>query len=177
MMRRMNLRAFLAVSLLAIAPLAWGQEQAFTNRATELRDRGAADAKVVASLPQDTAVKVLARGGAWTRVDANGQVGWVNVFALRFPATVTTSSSSGGGNVLGGLTGLFGGNRQADRPATIATTGIRGLSPEDLKNASPDNAALAKMHGYRADKPSAERFAREGKLASVSVDDPQGGRR
>lgn len=158
--------------------MALAQEQAFTNRATELRERGAPDAKVVASLPQDTAVKVLARGGAWTRVDANGQVGWVNVFALRFPATVgSASSSSAGGNVLGGLTSLFGGNRQADKPATIATTGIRGLSPEDLKNASPDNAALAKAQGYRADRGAAERFAREGKLATVSVDDPQGGRR
>lgn len=176
-MQRMRLRAFLVVSLLAIAPAVLAQEQAFTNRSTELRDRGAPDGKVVTSLPENTAVKVLARGGAWTRVDANGQVGWVNVFSLRFPATVATSSSSGGGSVLGGLTGLFGGNRQADRPATIATTGIRGLSPDDLKNASPDNAALAKMHGYRSDKPTAERFAREGKLASVSVDEPQGGRR
>jgi hypothetical protein len=119
-------------------------------------------------------VKVLARGGAWTRVEANGQSGWVSVFALRFPATV---EASGGGNALSGLTSFFGGGRQTSKPATIATTGIRGLSPEDLKNASPDNAALAKMQGYRADKPAAERFAREGKLASVSVDDPQGGHR
>jgi len=176
-MRCMGMRTLLLVSLLAMAPFAWAQEQAFTNRATELRDRGSNDAKVLASLPQDTAVKVIARGGAWTRVDANGQVGWVNVFSLRFPATVATSSSSTGGSVLGGLSSMFGGNRQADKPATIATTGIRGLSPEDLKNASPDNAALAKMQGYRSDKAGAERFAREGKLTSVSVDDPQGGRR
>lgn len=173
-MRRMNWRSFLLVSLLAIAPLAAADEQAFTNRATELRDRGAADGRVVASLPENTSVKVVARGGAWTRVEANGQSGWVNVFALRFPATV---EASGGGNALSGITSFLGGGRQTSKPATIATTGIRGLSPEDLKNASPDNAALAKMQGYRADKPAAERFAREGKLASVSVDNPEGGRR
>jgi len=173
----MGLRTFLVVSLLAIAPAVFAQEQAFTNRSTELRDRGAADARVVASLPENTAVKVLARGGGWTRVEANGQSGWVSVFALRFPATVETGSSSAGGSALSGITSLFGGGRSADKPATIATTGIRGLSPEDLKNASPDNAALAKMQGYRADKPAAERFAREGKLATVSVDEPQGGRR
>lgn len=177
MMRRMNWQAFLLVSLLAIAPLAAAQEQAFTNRATELRDHGAADAKVVTSLPQDTAVKVLARGGAWTRVEVNGQSGWVSVFALRFPATIETGSSSSGGSALSGITSFFGGGRQAEKPATIATTGIRGLSPEDLKNASPDDAALAKMKGYRADRGTAERFAREGKLASVSVDNPQGGNR
>jgi hypothetical protein len=176
-MGRMNWRSFLLVSLLAMAPLAAADEQAFTNRATELRDRGSADGKVVASLPENTSVKVIARGGAWTRVEANGQSGWLSVFALRFPATVETGASSGGGNALSGITSFFGGGRQASKPATIATTGIRGLSPEDLKNASPDNAALAKMQGYRADKPTAERFAREGKLASVSVDNPEGGRR
>ena len=176
-MQRMSWRSWLLVSLLAIAPAVLAQEQAFTNRATELRDRGASDGKVLASLPENTSVKVLARGGAWTRVEASGQSGWVNVFALRFPATVATSSSASGGSALSGLTSIFGGGRQSERQATIATTGIRGLSPDDLKNASPDNAALAKMQGYRSDKPTAERFAREGKLATVSVDDPQGGRR
>lgn len=173
----MRWRTLLAVSWLALAPCAWGQEQAFTNRATELKDRNAADAKTLATLPENTAVKVVARGGAWTRVDAGGQVGWVRVFALRFPATVESAPSSAGGNALSGLTSLFGGGRQAERPSTIATTGIRGLSPEDLKNASPDDAALSKMHGYRADKPAAERFAREGKLASAKVDIPEGERR
>jgi hypothetical protein len=50
---------------------------------------------------------------------------------------------------------------------------LRGLSPEDLKNASPDTAALAKLQSYRADKASAERFAQDGKLAQVSVDLPE----
>ena len=83
------------------------------------------------------------------------------------------SSSS---NPLSGLTGLFGGGRTQEK-ATIATTGIRGLSPEDLRNASPDPAALAKAHGYRADKPAAERFAKDGKLATVSVKYTEGDRR
>ncbi|HEX4779283.1 MAG TPA: hypothetical protein VH301_00925 [Usitatibacter sp.] len=173
----MSWRSLVAVSLLAMASIASAQEQAFTNRATELKDRNAAEAKTLATLPENTAVKVVSRGGAWTRVDANGQVGWVRVFTLRFPATVETTSSSAGGSVLGGLTSMFGGGRQAEKPATIATTGIRGLSPEDLQNASPDPAALAKAQGYRADRATAERFAREGKLAAVSVDNPQGERR
>jgi hypothetical protein len=176
-MAQMAWRILLAVFLLAAASLASAQEQAFTNRATELKDRNTADAKTLATLPENTEVKVVARGGAWTRIDANGQVGWVRVFALRFPATVETTSTSAGGSALGGLTSLFGGGRQTEKKATIATTGIRGLSPEDLKNASPDDAALARMKGYRTDKPGAERFARDGKLASVDVNVPEGSRR
>ena len=169
----MKVRLLFAFVLAALSSGAWAQEQAFTNRSTELKDRGASDARTVATLAEKTSVKVLERGGGgWTRVEAGGQSGWVRVFHLRFPATVETSSSGGG--FLSGITGL-GGGRTA-QPTTLATTGIRGLSPEDLKNASPDLEALAKMQSYRSDKATAERFAREGKLATVSIDNP-GGRR
>lgn len=170
----MGLRSLLAILLLGLACAAGAQEQAFTNRSTELKDRGASDARTVATLPENTAVKVLARAGGWTRVEAGGQAGFVRVFHLRFPATVETSSS--GGSALSGLTSFLGAGRKSSQ-ASIATTGIRGLSPEDLKNASPDPAALAKAQSYRADKAAAERFAREGKLAAVPVEYSQGERR
>jgi hypothetical protein len=175
----MNIRSFAIAALLALAPAAWGQEQAFTNRSTELKDRGAPDAHALATLPADTPVKVIARSGGWTRVDAAGKNGYVNVFHLRFPASVDTSSSSSslGSRLASGATSIFGGNRDTEKKATLATTGIRGLSPEDLKNASPDAAALAKAQSYRSDKPTAERFARDGKLTAVAVDNPQGERR
>ena len=163
----MRWHTFLLAASLAIAScLASAQEQAFTNRATDLMDKGAADARKVSTLPENTPVKVTQRSGGWTRIDANGQQGWVRAFHLRFPTTVETSSSGGG--VFGGLTGgLFGGNKP--RQATVATTGIRGLSAEDFKNANPDGAALARMQSFRADRGAAERFAREAKLASVSI--------
>jgi hypothetical protein len=168
MISPMRWHSFLFAGLLAMAScLAAAQEQAFTNRATDLMDKGASDARRVASLPENTPVKVTQRSGGWTRIDANGQQGWVRAFHLRFPTTVETSSSSGGG-LLGGLTGgLFGSNKP--RQATVATTGIRGLSAEDFRNAEPDGAALAKMHTFRVDRNAAERFAREARLASVSV--------
>ena len=148
--------------------LASAQEQAFTNRASDLMDKGAADARKVATLPENTPVKVLQRSGGWTRIEASGQSGWVRAFHLRFPTTVETSSSSSGGGLLGGITGgLFGG--QKPRQATVATTGIRGLSAEDFRNANPDAAALARMQSYRVDRNAAERFAREAKLAAVSI--------
>jgi len=174
MMLRMRLRLATLLAGLLLASAGWAQEQAFTNRPTELKDSASTSGKTIVSLPGDTSVKVISRGGGWTKVEANGQQGWVNVFHLRFPATVEKSSSSG--SPLSSLTGLFGGNKQA-QSTTIATTGIRGLSPEDLKNASPDAAALAKAQGYRSDKATAERFAKDGKLATASVDYADGGKR
>lgn len=167
-MRLRILPAFLA-SLFATA--AWAQEAAFTNRATELKDRAAADARTVAPLAEGAALKVLERAGGWTRVEAAGQQGWVRVFHLRFPVTAQAGTESG--SVLGNVTSALGFGRERSKGATMATTGIRGLTPEDLKNASPDMAALARMQSYRADKGSAERFARDGKLAEVAVDIPE----
>jgi hypothetical protein len=164
-----SLRLALVFVALLFCGMAFAQEQAFTNRATELKERGAADARTVANLADGAAVKVLERGSGWTRIEAGGQQGWVRVFHLRFPVVAQTAPASGGG-VLSSVTAAVSG-RDTSKSATIATTGVRGLSPEDLKNASPDGAALAKAQSYRADKPAAERFAREGKLASVSVDE------
>jgi len=168
----------IALFVLSLAALAWAaDEQAFTNRATELKDRALPDSKTLASLPENTSVKVLARSGQWTQVEAGGQTGWVRVFHLRFPATVSSSSPSGvGDSVMGGLTSALGFGKPAAKPATIATTGVRGLSPEDLQNASPDPEALRKAESYRADKPAAESFAREARLTSNSIDYPGGKR-
>ncbi len=169
-MRRMRTRTFLAVLFLAALPwVAHAQEQGFTNRATELKDKGAADAATVAQLPENTPVKVIARGGAWTQVEAGGKTGWVRVFHLRFPSTVESGSGGTGLASLGSALG-FG---TSSRKANTATTGIRGLSPEDLKNASPDPQQVEKLHSYRVDKSSAERFAREAKLAAVKIDTPE----
>jgi hypothetical protein len=173
----MKLRLLFAfLALLACIGAASAEEQAFTNRSTDLKDRASADAKTVATLAENTAVKVLQRGGGWTKVDASGKTGWVRVFHLRFAAVVEQGSQSTGGGFLSGISAALSSGSPA-KPTTIATTGIRGLSPDDLKNASPNLDALAKANSYRADKPSAERFARDGKLASVKVDDPQGGSR
>ena len=172
----MNLRSLLAAAFLLTTALAAGaQEQAFTNRSTDLKDRGAAEAATVRTLAENTEVKVLQRGGGWTRVDAGGQQGWLRVFHLRFPATAEAAASSSGG--LGTLTSALGFGRQRSQSTTIATTGVRGLSPEDLKNASPDTEALRRMQSFRADQAAAERFAREGKLSEVNIDYQEGGRR
>src|SRR5687767_7158187 len=166
-------RYLLLALVLATAGLAAAQE-AFTNRATELKERASSEARTLATVPADTPVKVTERGGGWARVDAAGQGGWLRIFHLRFPAVAETSKS--GGNPLSAVTGALGFGRERSKSASIATTGIRGLSAEELKNANPDAEALRRMHSFRADAQSAERFAREGKLTEVQVD-YEGGRR
>ena len=168
MLSRLLLALALTLSCAALA------QEAFTNRATELKERGAADARALATVPADTPVRVSERGGGWARVEASGRSGWVRIFHLRFPATVEAGQTASSG--LSAVTGALGFGRDRSRGSTIATTGIRGLSAEELKNANPDAQELRRLHSFRADAPAAERFAREGKLTEVQVD-YEGGRR
>jgi hypothetical protein len=164
------LKFALAAACLHAATAVLAQEAAFTNRATELKDKATYDAVVILPLPAETPVKVVARSSGWTKVEVNGKTGWVRVFHLRFPASVEAGSSSSSGGFLSGLG--FGGKPRQEG-TKLATVGIRGLSEEDMKNASPNPEAWKKMQSYRVDKASAERFAKDGKLvtASVSYDD------
>ena len=171
----MNLRAAMLTLILLAAPaLALAQGKAFTNRSTELKEQGAPESRTLATLPENTEVKVVTRGGGWTKVEAGGQSGWVRVFHLRFPATTATESSGGG--FLSGISSAISGKPRSQQ-AGIQTVGVRGLSPEELKNASPDAESLKRMQTYAADKGAAERFAREGKLSDVKIDYNEGARK
>jgi hypothetical protein len=179
----MMISRLLFAILLAFPLFAAAQDQAFTNRSTELKDRAAAEARTVAMLAENTPVKLLARGGGWTRVEAGGQSGWLRVFHLRFPASVESAPSSSAGGLLSSLGSALTGQRSNPK-ANLATTGVRGLSQEDLKNANPDPDALRRLQSFRADRAAAERFARDGKLAAVQIENPdaapapsKGGRR
>lgn len=156
--------------LVAAAGLALAQERASTNRGTELRERASGEARVVAMLPESSPVTVLSRSGGWTEVESGGQRGWVRVFHLRFAATVEEGTRTSGSSFFGGVGSAlgFGGPKRNDQ-AKIATIGIRGLTPEDMRNASPDTEALRRLQSFRADKAAAERFAREAKLAAQRV--------
>jgi hypothetical protein len=79
--------------------------------------------------------------------------------------------------LLSGASSLLGFGRDTSKQATLSSTGVRGLTPEDLKNANPDPEALKKMQSYRAEKPAAEALAREAKLSSNTIDYPDGGKR
>lgn len=167
------------------------QEPLFTNRATEMRAAPDDSAKVVRTLPEKSAVQQLQRKGAWTMVQFTTgtdkapvkETGWVRMMHLRGGVVVvdSPSSASSGGGFMSGFNRLLSGNSgRSSTQAQSATVGIRGLSPEELKTASPDAAALAKMNSYKSDKSEAERYAKEAKLAKADVpelNDAAGGRK
>ena len=52
----------------------------------------------------------------------------------------------------------------------VVTTGVRGLSEADLKDAKPDSQALQTVQGYAVNKSEAAKFAKAGKLSTQEMD-------
>jgi SH3-like domain-containing protein len=161
------------LSLALAAVLASGTacaESALTSRATELQSQAQSDATSVASLPENTRVEVIARKGAWTQVKtAGGQNGWVRMLALKPESTAAAvNAAPASGNPLGALNSLLSSGRTSNT-ATV-TTGVRGLSEEDLQHAQANPAELNKAQRFSTDRNAAQAFADRSRLSPLKVD-------
>lgn len=152
--------------LLLAVPLLAAAEPATLVRATELKQEPATDAATLARLPENAAVEALERKGGWTRIKAGAAEGWVRMLSLRFggPGEAKKGDS--------GLTQLFNVARTGTS-GTQVTTGARGLDADQLANAQPNPAELAKMDGFAANAEAAASFAAKGKLSATSVEYPK----
>lgn len=165
-------RRTLALALLAaIAAGAALAEPGTVLKSTQLRSSPLASADVVAELKAQQAVDITARQGAWAGVTTGeGQQGWARILNLR---TGSGQASASGANQLASVfrTGSSG---------TSVSTGVKGLSAEQLRSASPDFGEVSELDGYAANAGDARQFAGAGQLQEKRVDyleSPRSGRR
>jgi hypothetical protein len=154
------------LALLLLTPLLALAEPATVIKAAELKQEPATDAATVATLPENTAVDALERKGGWTRVKAPGGEGWVRMLSLRFGGATAPKPGASG------MTQMFNVARTGTS-GTQVTTGVRGLDAEQIANAQPNPAELAKLEKFAADRDAATGFASQGKLSPTSVDYPK----
>jgi hypothetical protein len=149
------------------APQAQAQAaMALTSRSTELHAQPQSDSASIATLDVNTRLEVLSRKGAWSEVrTAAGQVGWVRMMGLSAEAGAAPAAS---GNPLAGLGSLLSSGRN-DNAATV-TTGVRGLSAEDVQNAQANPAELQQMQKFAADRNTANAFGKRARLAPATLD-------
>lgn len=144
-------------------------ESALTSRAAELQAQAQSDSATIATLPENARVDVLGRKGAWSQVKtANGQTGWVRMMSLKPEGGQQAAPAPANANPLGALGSLLSAGRTSNT-ATV-TTGVRGLSEEDLQNAQANPAEVEKMQKFSADKNAAQAFADRSKLAPNKLD-------
>ncbi len=123
------------------------------------------DAKQTGQLPSNTTVDILERHGGWLRISAQGKSGWARLHQVR------AGEGPEAKNTGGGLTALKNVSQtgRSGSQGIVATTGIRGLSAEELKSAKPNPKAVESMEANRASDSTARDFARSAGLKDKDV--------
>jgi hypothetical protein len=150
---------FCAAALLC----AWMIVDAEPGSATKndnLRAKPFIDGKIVAPLKKGAVLDIQKREGSWYFVKAGAKTGYVPMLSVHRtqPAAAVTkgslSSTASGRSATGGV---------------VSTTGVRGISEENLKSAAFSDSAIAAAEKYRVSLADADSFARAGGLKARSV--------
>jgi hypothetical protein len=123
------------------------------------------DAKSAGQLLANTKVDILERRGGWLKITAPGKTGWAKLHQVRAGEGPEGRNSGEGLAILKSVsqTGRSGSQ------GIVATTGIRGMSAEALKNAKPDPAAVKKVDGYSVTASQARDYAKAAGLKEKNV--------
>ena len=144
---------------------ATAKETGATRTAVDLMATPYRDAKPAGQLPPNTTVDILGRRGGWLRISAKGKTGWARLHQVRAGQGPEAKKSGRGLAILKNVeqTGRSGSQ------GIVATTGIRGLSAEELKSAKPNPKAVQFMEASRASDTAARDFARRAGLKEQAV--------
>ena len=157
---------WLLPALLTVSTAAHAAQSGITRTAADLRAAPYNDANLVITLVKDTQLQILSRRGAWLQVnvDAYGG-GYVKLHLVRIgdSADRERSSFSGIASLWRSITGRSGSS------GLVATTGIRGLEAQDLRNARPNPQALAALEAYQVSDKQARARAEQAGLAAQQV--------
>jgi Bacterial SH3 domain len=145
----------LASPILVLAGDAGTALKADTLRATPF-----ADAKTVGTLAKNDAVDILSKKGAWLQVKTNKTTGWVRLLSVKRGAATSASNGKGVIDVASGRAGTG---------QVVSTTGIRGLSAEELKSAKFNEDEMKKMESHMVSANEGQSFANTGGLTTVKL--------
>lgn len=154
--------SILVGALLLTAGAALAGEGGIALKADDVKAEPFRDATTVGPLAPGDQVEILKKQGGWFQVKSATGTGWVRMLSIRRGA-----ARKDGGDPAG-LLGLASGRAGTGR--VVATTGIRGLSEEELKGAAYNEAELKKAESYVTTRSAAQQFAVTGKLVPRKVD-------
>jgi hypothetical protein len=129
-------------------------------KADTLRAQPYNDAKSNGTLSKNDALEILAKKGAWLQVKTKHSTGWVRILSVRRTSSTNNNAIKGAMDVASGRAGT--GN-------VVSTTGIRGLSAEELKSAQFNEAEMKKMESHAVSQDTAKQFAASGGLKSTNI--------
>jgi hypothetical protein len=158
--------AWLLPALLILSVAAHATQSGITRTDADLRAAPYNDANLVITLAKDTQLQILGRRGAWLQVNVEAYgAGYVRLHLVRIgdSADRERSSFSGIASLWRSLTG------RSSSSGLVATTGIRGLEDQDLRNARPNPEAVGALEAYQATDDQARMHAEQAGLVTQQV--------
>ncbi len=116
------------------------------------------DAKKIGNFARGDKLEILIKKGAWLKVKTSKDSGWVRLLSVK-------RGTSKGGNEAAGVLDVASG--RAGTGQVVATTGVRGLNEEELKNAKYNATEVKKLEGYTQTSKQGQQFAKSGGLKAV----------
>lgn len=152
-------KKFCLISLLFLLPVltlntAFAADLGVALKADKLLAEPFNDAKTVGNLLRGDNVEIITKKGAWLQIKAKKSTGWVRLLSVK--RTNSTASNSKG--ILDIASGRSGTGQ------VVATTGVRGLSAEELKSAKFSEEEMKAMESYTESGVQAKKFAEAGQL-------------
>lgn len=141
------------------------RETGATRAAVNLMSTPHSDAKPAGQLVANTTVDILERRGGWLRISAAGQSGWAKLHQVRAGEGPGSTKSGEGLAILKNV----GETGRSGSTGIVATTGIRGMSAEELTSAKPDPEAVTAIDRYRVTASQAREYAKSAGLKEASV--------
>jgi len=152
----------IALGLPSLAAAA--QESGVALKDDVLRIEPFSDAKTVGNVARGAQVTIVKKTGGWYQVRAGKTQGWVRMLSIRRGEATKLDV----GKEVGDLAALSSG--RAGTGQIVSTTGVRGLSEEELKGAKFNEAQLLKAQSFAASQSDAQDFAAKGKLKARKFD-------
>jgi len=124
-----------------------------------LRAEPYADAKVSGSFKRGDSLEILKKQGAWLQVKTRKSTGWVRLLSVK-RGTATT------GNQAAGVLAVASG--RAGTGQVVSTTGVRGLSEQELKAAKFNETEVKTLESYTLSAEQGQQFAKAGNLKPIA---------
>jgi hypothetical protein len=127
-------------------------------KADVIRKEPYSDARKAGDMARGEKLQILGKKGAWLNIKTTKATGWVRLLSVK-------RGVSAGGNQVKGVLDVASG--RAGTGKVVATTGVRGLNEEELKNAKYNEAEVKKLESYTQTSQQAMQFAKSGGLKAI----------
>jgi hypothetical protein len=154
-MKRWILLTLLAVSTAAAA------ETGAALKSDSLRAEPFSDAKTVGNIARGDKLDIVEKKGAWLKVKSAKTSGWVRLLSVKRGTLGKADNAAGVLDLASGRSGTG---------QVVSTTGVRGLSEEDLKAAKFNEDEMKKLEANGISADEARKFATAGHLEARKLD-------